>query len=97
MVKITIMIDSNEITINQSAAPTKVEQKNKKFFIVMGNNVKTSWVEFVSDNRNTAINKLNHLITNRKDLTYTYTLLTQDENGVMWSPGSDWDIDGNNI
>ena len=32
MAKITITIDGDNVTVNQSAAPTKVEQDNKKFF-----------------------------------------------------------------
>ena len=35
MAKITIMINGDNVTINQSVAPTKVEQNNKKFFIIM--------------------------------------------------------------
>ena len=51
MAKITITIDGDKVTINQSVAPTKVEQKNKKFFIIMREEKydRTSWVEFVSD------------------------------------------------
>lgn len=37
MVQITIQIDGDKVTINQSAAPTKVEtSKPKRYFIVMG-------------------------------------------------------------
>ena len=35
MVKITITIDGNNVTVNQSAAPTKVENTTKRYFIVV--------------------------------------------------------------
>ena len=49
MAKITIMIDGDNVTINQSVAPTKVEKNNKKFFIIMCKDkfYETSWVEEV--------------------------------------------------
>ena len=79
MAKITIMIDGDNVTINQSAAPTKVEQKNKKFFILMReekyNNI--SWVEFVSDDYSKILTKL----YNCKDNEYNYKVLLQDERG----------------
>ena len=36
MVKIIITIDGDNVTVNQSAAPTKVENTTKKYFIVIG-------------------------------------------------------------
>ena len=51
MAKITIMIDGDNVTINQSTTPTKVEKNNKKFFIIMREDkfYETSWIEFVTD------------------------------------------------
>ena len=79
MAKITIMIDGNNVTVNQSAASTKVEQDNKKFFILIReekyNNI--SWVEFVSDDYSKILTKL----YNCKDNEYNYKVLLQDERG----------------
>ena len=51
MAKITITIDGDNVTINQSAAPTKMEKENKKFFIIIRKDKydEASWVEFVTD------------------------------------------------
>ena len=79
MAKITITINGDNVTINQSVAPTKVEQKNKKFFIIIReekyNNI--SWVEFVSDDYSKILTKL----YNCKDNEYNYKVLLQDEKG----------------
>ena len=79
MAKITIVIDSDNIIVNQSVAPTKVEQKNKKFFIIMREEKydRTSWVEFVSDDYSKILTKL----YNCKDNEYNYKVLLQDERG----------------
>ena len=73
------MINGDNVTINQSVTPTKVEQKNKKFFIIMReekyNNI--SWVEFVSDDYSKILTKL----YNCKDNEYNYKVLLQDERG----------------
>ena len=73
MIKITIMIDSNNVTVNQNDITTKVDN-NKKFFIISRNNKydECSFVEFVTDDYITAVNKLKDLITNKTDLSYTY-------------------------
>ena len=67
MAKITIMIDGNNVTINQSATPTKVEQKNKKFFIIMREEKynETSWIEFVSDDYSKILTKLYNCNNNK--------------------------------
>ena len=95
MAKITITIDGDNITVNQSAAPTKVEQENKKFFIIISycNFDEHSCVEFVSDNYITAVNKLRCLRSNDNN-DYYYKLLMQDENETI-IPCNDtaWDID----
>ena len=79
MAKITITINGDNVTINQSVAPTKGEQKNKKFFIIMREEKydRTSWVEFVSDNYSKILTKL----YNCKDNEYNYKVLLQDEKG----------------
>ena len=83
MAKITIMIDGDNVTINQNIAPTKVEQKNKKFFIIMREEKydRTSWVEFVSDDYSKILTKL----YNCKDNEYNYKVLLQDEKGNIKS------------
>ena len=94
MAKIIITIDGDNVTVNQSAAPTKVEQDNKKFFIIIRycNFDEKSYVEFVSDNYITAVNKLRCLRSS--DNNYFYRLLMQDENETI-IPCNDtaWDID----
>ena len=78
MVKIIIMIDGDGVTINQSASSTKVEQKNKKFFIIMREEKYdgTSWIEFVTDDYITAANKFRCI---SYDDDYIYKLYMQDE------------------
>ena len=95
MAKIIIPIDGENVTVNQSAAPTKVEKKNKKFFIIMRdcNFDERSWLEFVSDNYIAAANKLKDL-RSTVDNSYSFRLLIQDENEtIIRCNGSDWDID----
>ena len=95
MAKITIMIDGDNVTVNQRVVPTKVEQENKKFFIIMRdcNFDESSWVEFVSDNYITAVNKLRCLRSSDNN-DYSYRLLIQDENETIKScNGTDYDID----
>ena len=79
MAKITITINGDNVTINQNIAPTKVEQKNKKFFIIMREEKYdgTSWIEFVSDDYSKILTKL----YNCKDNEYDYKVLLQDEKG----------------
>ena len=83
MAKITITIDGDNVTINQSVAPTKVEHKNKKFFIIMREEKydRTSWVEFVSEDYSKILTKL----YNCKDNEYNYKVLLQDEKGNIKS------------
>ena len=79
MAKITITIDTDNVTVDSSVITTKVEQKNKKFFILIReekyNNI--SWVEFVSDDYSKILTKL----YNCKDNEYNYKVLLQDERG----------------
>ena len=95
MAKITITIDGDNVTINQSATPTKMEKENKKFFIIMRdcNFDERSWIEFVSDNYITAVNKLRCLRSSDNN-DYSFKLLIQDENEtIIPCNGTDWDID----
>lgn len=95
MAKITITIDGDNVTVNQSAAPTKVEKENKKFFIIISycNFYENSWVEFVSDNYITAVNKLRCLRSSDNE-DYYYELLMQDENEtIIHCNDTAWDID----
>ena len=80
MVQITIQIDGDKVIVNQSDDPTKVEQKNKKFFIIIGNKDEKSWIEFVSDDYITAINRLKNLEMYRESSEPHYTFFIQDEN-----------------
>lgn len=95
MAKITIVIDGDNVTVNQSATPTKVEKENKKFFIIVSysNSDERSCVEFVSDNYITAVNKLRCLRSSDNN-DYYYKLLMQDENEtIMTCNDTAWDID----
>lgn len=82
MAKITITIDGDNVTVNQSATPTKVEKENKKFFIIMREDKddKTSEVDFVTDDRITAVNKIRDY---GYDSEYIYRLYVQDENEAI--------------
>ena len=82
MAKITITIDGDNVTVNHSAVPTKVERKNKKFFIIVSysNFDEHSCVEFVSDDYISASDKLKCLKNNNTDY---YKLLMQDEVGII--------------
>ena len=95
MAKITITIDGDNVTVNQSAAPTKVEKENNKFFIIVSycNFDEKSCVEFVSDNYITAVNKLKCLRSSDNN-DYSYNLLMQDENeNIIPCNDTAWDID----
>lgn len=95
MAKITIKINGDNITVNQSDSPTKVEKENKKFFIIMRdcNFDERSWVEFVSDNYISATNKIKDL-RSTDDNSYSFRLLIQDENEtIIPCNGTDWNID----
>ena len=94
MVQITIQIDGNKVTVNQSAAPTKGETSAfKRYFIIMGHFDMQSWVELVTEDYIEAANKL-------KDLRYScevdncfYSLLMQENGQIIPCNGTDWDID----
>ena len=95
MVQITIKIDGDKVTVNQSATPTKVEQNNKKFFIVISEEKYdgTLKVEFITDDYTEAINKLKDLRYSCNSRYYTYNLLMQEDRKVMPCKGVDWNTD----
>lgn len=82
MAKIIITIDGDNVTVNKSATPTKVEKENKKFFIIIRENKddKTSEVDFVTDDRITAVNKIRGY---GYDSEYIYRLYVQNENEAI--------------
>ena len=93
MAKITITIDSDNVTVNQSVSPTKVEQKNKKFFFIIRKDKynEASWVVFVTDDYIEAVNKLRCY---SYDAEYIYKLYVQNENeSILPCNDTDWDID----
>lgn len=94
MVQITIQIDSNNVAINQSAAPTKVETpRPKRYFIVMGHFEEHSWVELVSEDYIEAANMLRNLRYSCTDVACSYSLLIQENGQIIPCNGTDWDID----
>lgn len=93
MVQITIQIDGDKVTVNQSAAPTKVETSNsKRYFIVMGHFDMQSWVELVTEDYIEAANKLKDLRYSCDD-DYDYSFHVQENGQIIPCNGTDWDID----
>ena len=94
MVQITIQIDGDKVTVNQSAAPTKVETSaSKRYFIVMGHYDEESWVNLVTENYIEAANTLRDLRYSCEDDNCSYSLLMQECGKIIPCNGSDWDID----
>ena len=94
MVQITIQIDGDKVTVNQSAAPTKVETSaSKRYFIVMGHFDEMSWVELVSEDYIEASNMLKHLRYSYEDDNCSYSLLMQENGQIIPCNGTDWNID----
>ena len=94
MVQITIQIDGDKVTVNQSAAPTKVETPTtKRYFIIMGHFDMQSWVDLVTEDYIEAANKLKHLRYSCDDDDYDYSLHIQENGQVISCNGTDWDID----
>ena len=94
MVQITIQIDGDNVAINQSAAPTKVETSaSKRYFIVMGHYDEESWVNLVTENYIEAANTLRDLRYSCEDDNCSYNLLMQECGKIIPCNGSDWDID----
>ena len=95
MAKITIVIDGDNVTINQSDAPTKVEisTTTKRYFIVIGHYGDSSWVELVTEDYIDAVNRLKDLRHSCKDNHYSYTLSMQEDRKVISCNDTAWDID----
>ena len=94
MVQITIQIDGDKVTVNQSAAPTKVETStSKRYFIVMRDFDEMSWVELVTENYIEAANMLRDLRYFYEDDNCSYSLLMQENGQIIPCNGTDWDID----
>lgn len=90
MTKITIMIDGDNITVNQSATLTKVETSTtKRYFIVIGHYDGSSWVELVTEDYIDAVIRLKELRHSRKDNKYSYTLSMQEDRKVIPCDGTD--------
>ena len=94
MVKITITIDGDNVTVNQSDTPTKVENTTKRYFIVIGHSDDiTSWIELVTEDYIEAINVVIDQRKYWKEQGITFSLLMQENGQIMPCNGSDWDID----
>ena len=94
MAKIIITIDGDNVTVNQSAAPTKVETSaSKRYFIVMGHYDEDSWVNLVTENYIEAANMLRDLRYFYEDDNCSYSLLMQENGQIIPCNGTDWDID----
>ena len=94
MARIIITIDGDNVTINQSVAPTKVEiSTTKRYFIVIGHYGDSSWVELVTEDYSDAVNRLKDLRLSCKDNHYSYTLSMQEDRKVISCDGTNWDID----
>ena len=93
MVKITITIDGDNVTVNQSATPTKVENLTKRYFIVMAHYGESSWVDLITENYIEAVNVLKCLRYSSTDDNYSYSLHMQENGQVMPCNGTDFDID----
>lgn len=96
MVNIYIQIDSNQVTVNQSETPTKVENKatsaNKTYFIVMCHYDESSWVELVTEDYKEAMFVRDQL--EKKDtFCREYKILVQKQGSITPCNGADWDVD----
>ena len=93
MVQITIQIDGDKVTVNQSATPTKMETSaSKRYFIVMRDFEEMSWVELVTENYIEAANKLKDLRCSCDD-GYSYRLMIQENGKITSCMNTNWDID----
>lgn len=93
MVKITITIDGDNVTVNQSDTPTKVENTTKRYFIVIAHYGESSWVDLITENYIEAVNVLKCLRYSSTDDNYSYSLHMQENGQVMPCNGTDYDID----
>ena len=93
MTKITITIDSDNVTVNQSATPTKVENTTKRYFIVIGCDDENSWIELVTEDYIKAANKILDLKYYWEPKGINFKLLMQENDTIIPCNGTDWDID----
>lgn len=94
MVKITITIDGDNITVNQSDTPTKVENTTKRYFIVIGHSDDiNSWIELITEDYIEAINVVLDQRKYWKEQGITFSLLMQENGQIMPCNGTDFDID----
>lgn len=93
MVQITITIDGDNVTVNQSDTPTKVENTTKRYFIVIGCTDENSWIELVTEDYIKAVNKISYLKYYWKPKGINFKLLIQENDTIMPCNGTDFDID----
>lgn len=94
MVQIIIQIDGDKVAINQSAAPTKVENTTKRYFIVIGHSDNiNSWIELVTEDYIEAINVVLDQRKYWEEQGITFSLLMQENDTIIPCNGTDWDID----
>ena len=93
MVKITIMIDGDNVTVNQSATPTKVENTTKRYFIIIGRYNIDSWIELVTEDYIEAINVVLNKRKHWEEKGITFSFLMQENGQIMPCNGTDFDID----
>lgn len=93
MVKITITIDGDNVTVNQSDAPTKVENTIKRYFIIIGCNDENSWIELVTEDYIKAVNKISDLKYYWEPKGINFELLMQENDIIMPCNDTDFDID----
>lgn len=89
MVQITIQIDGDKVTVNQSAAPTKVENTTKRYFIVIGCNDENSWIELVTEDYIKAVNKISDLKYYWESKGIDFELLMQENDTIIPCNGTD--------
>ena len=93
MVKIIITIDGDNVTVNQSDTPTKVENNTKRYFIVIGCSDENSWIELVTEDYIKAVNKILHLKYYWEPKGINFKLLMQENETIIPCNGTDFDID----
>ena len=93
MVQITIQIDGDKVTVNQSTTPTKVENTTKRYFIIIGRYNIDSWIELVTEDYIEAINVVLNKRKHWEEKGITFSLLMQENGQIIPCNGTDWDID----
>ena len=93
MAKIIITIDGDNVTINQSTSPTKVENTTKRYFIIIGCDDENSWIELVTEDYIKAANKILDLKYYQEPKGINFKLLMQENDTIIPCNGTDWDID----